>query len=142
MTSETELATDLHAAYCSLTGMDLPLTMQRIFSWTAFKAKGWTKEDLALVIRHLQRKIRLARKWPSALLFRNLIERLDYFDEELSEARAMARAPKIDKGKADVLRATDRHHEPPTSQCKTCEQVMKEHQQMAALLKDFREKHL
>lgn len=132
----------LHAAYCRETGQQIELTMPRWFSLEAFRAKGWTEADLKLVVAHLQRKIRLGRKWPSALLFRNLIERLDYFEEELSEARAMARAPKIDKGKSDVLRATDRPHEPPTSECKTCEDIMQQHRQMAALLKEFRENHL
>lgn len=108
MTDETPNATRLHNLYCSLTGLQLKLMMREVFAWNAFTAHGFTEDDLRLVVPHLKAKIKAGRKWPSALLFRNLIEREDFFNEELSEAKALARVPKVDKGRESVLRATGR----------------------------------
>lgn len=108
MTDDTPRATQFHRLYCSLTGLDLKLMMRQVFAWNAFVAHGFTEDDLRLVIPHLKAKIREKRKWPSALLFSNLIENESNFNEELSEARALARKPKVDHGKESVLRATGR----------------------------------
>jgi hypothetical protein len=84
--------------------MDMP----KIMAWSMWQAHGWTAEDLKLVVRHLKTKIAQERKWPSALQFRNLIERPDLFEEELAEARALARIPVIDPGRKQALLATGR----------------------------------
>lgn len=108
MTDETPRATQFHNLYCSLTGLQLKLMMREVFAWSAFVAHGFTEDDLRLVVPHIKAKIKAGRKWPSALLFRNLIEREDLFNEELSEAKAASRVPKVDQGKEEVLRATGR----------------------------------
>lgn len=108
MTDEMPNATRMHKLYCSLTGLDLKLMMREVFAWNAFAAHGFTEDDLKLVVPNIKAKIKAGRKWPSALLFRNLIENESNFNEELSEAKALARVPKVDKGRESVLRATGR----------------------------------
>lgn len=102
----------LHAAYVSATGLDIRLDISREREWFEYVNKGFTQEDLRLVIEHLKRGIREQRRNPGALKFRNLIGQLDYFEEDLAEARALTRAKKagqtIEPGKAAVLRASGR----------------------------------
>lgn len=78
---------ELHAAYCTATGMELPLRFGRDRAWSAFVEAGNTKADLLLVISHLKRGIAREERNAGCLRFRNLIEQLDYFDEELALAR-------------------------------------------------------
>jgi hypothetical protein len=120
----TRMASELHQAYCAAVGYEVALTLQRIFAWEAWKARGWTKDDLLLVISHLKSKIRAGRKWDSCLRFYQLICRLEDFEEELCAARALARKPKMDAGKAQVLRATHRPDEPPAKAPRTAAQII------------------
>ncbi|MEI6723951.1 MAG: hypothetical protein WCO67_24580, partial [Betaproteobacteria bacterium] len=46
----------MHAAYVRGTGLDLPLTMQNIFTWERLWAEGVRAGEVALVIAHLRRR--------------------------------------------------------------------------------------
>lgn len=107
MTDITPAIQELHSAYCDSTKMSIELTMSRIFQWQAWQARGWGKAELRLVVQSLHRKIAAGKKWASALTFRRLIGDLEGFEEELADARALARRPRPGAREA-VLRATGR----------------------------------
>lgn len=100
----------LHGLYVGLTGLQLRLDMQREQEWFWWLQRGFTEEDLRLVVGHLKRGIAAGKRNPGALKFSNLIVPVDYFEEDLAEARARTRAhnTRPDVGKAEVLRATGR----------------------------------
>ena len=104
----------LHALYCQLTGLVIPLDMQRETIWFEWQRRGHGEPELRVVVAHLQRGIREQRRNPGALKFRNLIGMPDYFEEDLAEARAARRAyqsrPQGDK--QSVLKATNRDTTP------------------------------
>lgn len=91
MTNITPAIESLHRAYCRLAGASLALTFDRIYWWECWRAKGWTEQDLALVIKHIQRGVDIGTRHYGALKWSNLIQRLDNFEEELAEAKATVR---------------------------------------------------
>lgn len=86
MIDETDPIRVLHDAYCRMARCQLTLTMDRLYYWSDFKAKGFTVDDLSLVIRYLDSEIRTGRRFEGSKKFSNLIQRLDMFEEELSLA--------------------------------------------------------
>lgn len=83
----------LHRIYVERTGFELRLDIARERSWYEFIGLGFTADDLQLVIDHLRRGIREQKRNTGALKFRNLIGMLDYFEEDLAEAKAHKRPP-------------------------------------------------
>lgn len=85
---------EIHAVYCTATGMQLRLGLgeyNRQAAWFRFLQAGFTSENLHMVVRYLQRKIREGTRNVGALKFSNLVERLDAFEEELQLATAEQR---------------------------------------------------
>ena len=115
MNHSEETIKELHGCYCRMTGLEVPLTMQRMFTWERWLHEKLTIDDLRLVIEVLRRKIKAGKKTLACLKFTNLIGNTEFFTEDLAEARQMARLPKVDEGRASVLRATGRpiHHDKP-----------------------------
>lgn len=107
MTDETPLASELHAVYCGLTGLTVPLSIQRIFAWSAW-SKEFNANDLKMVVGWLQSQIKSKRKWPSCLLFSRLIADREEFGEYLSMARAESRRSREPMDFKRVLVATGR----------------------------------
>lgn len=99
----TPQASKLMDIYNAVTGYNLPLTMQRIFSWDAWMAKGYTGDDLCLVIRHIQFGIRKGTRQEGGLRFSNLIQDTERFGEELGMARAETRQRKHTTPRERVL---------------------------------------
>lgn len=64
------------------------------FAWEAWTSHGWTEADLVLVVKHIKKLIGLNRRRPESLRFYNLIGDTERFLEDVSEARALNRAPK------------------------------------------------
>lgn len=81
----------IHAQYKALAGLDVPYTMQAHFMWESWLAAGFNEPDLACVIRYLKSKIKDGKRPKESLLPRNLIQRTDFFGEDLAIARAEAR---------------------------------------------------
>lgn len=82
--------TDLHRIFCTLTRAELRLGLgeySRERAWVEFVRAGFTAEDLRTVIHYLQVQIKAGERRPGCLRFRNLIERLEDFEEELSLAK-------------------------------------------------------
>lgn len=105
MIDRTSLFQTLHRAYVAGSGLDLPLTMPKIWAWDAWASKGFTECDLRLVISFIQRRIKENRRRSESLRFKNLIEDTERFYEDLAEARALARVKKPDCARVGVLRA-------------------------------------
>lgn len=100
----------LHALYCQLTELRIPLDMYRERIWFEWMRRGLDEQALRDVVAHIRRGIREQRRNPGALKFSNLIGNPDFFEEDLAEARAVAHGRKSEaRGqKAEVLRATGR----------------------------------
>ena len=107
MLDETPLVRSLHSLYERNSRRNVTLDMQKIAAWNSWRSMGWTEKDLLLVIDYLKVKIGMGRKWESCLQFKNLIGNTSNFEEELAEARAMARVPRTGE-RERVLRATGR----------------------------------
>lgn len=133
---------DLHTLYGQLTGLIIPLDMQRESMWFEWQRRGHGAPELREVVAHLRRGIREQKRNPGALKFRNLIGMPDYFEEDLAEARASRRAYQArPQGQlASVLKATGRDIQP-KGEAKSSAEILespafKDFQQFAAKLKD------
>lgn len=82
----------LHGLYCKLSGLPMRLDMHREAVWFEWLRRGFTAEDLALVLRHLRKAIAGGSRNPGALKFSNVIGQPDYFEEDLALSRAQGRA--------------------------------------------------
>jgi len=81
-----ELIQQAHRLYCQWTGQTLPLRFDRERLWSEFLRAGFTLQDLAQVVRYLQKEIRHARRNVGALKLSNLLQ-LDRFEEDLNISR-------------------------------------------------------
>ena len=133
---------NLHALYGQLTGLIIPLDMQRESMWFEWQRRGHGAPELREVVAHLRRGIREQKRNPGALKFRNLIGMPDYFEEDLAEARASRRAyqarPQGDL--ASVLKASGREVQP-KGEAKSAAEIVehpafKDFQKFAADLKN------
>ncbi len=127
---------EIHRVYQTITNRDIPCTMQMHFQWSAWKAQGWTVDDLRLVVQHIKEMIRQDRRRPESLRFHNLIGNTERFNEDISEARSLARIrPETPKDR--ILKASGRPMDIPDN-VQTAGQV---HQRtkLAAMLREFRE---
>ena len=80
-----ETVRELHQVYCNKARMTLTLSMDRLLAWEMF-AMRFTAMDLGLVIDYLNAGIAKGERNPGALRFRNLVQDLDHFEEELALA--------------------------------------------------------
>lgn len=90
----------LHNVFSEATSTTLALHYERQRAWLSWTKRGWTEDDLKLVIRYLKKGIRENRRNQGALKFSRLIsiepDALDRFEEDLNEARRVlnVRPPK------------------------------------------------
>lgn len=105
----------LHSQYVALTGLQITFTMARNFAWEQWQFHGWTPDDLAMVVRWLQKKNKRGGNY--SLKFSRLIENTSHFEECLSEARAESRVTKMPRERASALRSTGRSDVLPTAEC-------------------------
>jgi len=105
--STQEVIETLHGLYCRQTGQTVRLSMDRIFIWEVWLARGFTKEDLFDLVRHLRSEIQQARRNPGCLKFSNLIGHPDTFEEDLALLRAHQR-PKAPPSRTIRSGATER----------------------------------
>lgn len=132
MTDITAALKSLHETYVTVSGLKLEFTFQRLHAWELWRARGWEKPELLLVLGFLKEAIRSGRRWNGALGFRALIEKTDVFEEHLAEARAWGRIPRMDAGKREVLRATGRL-EPIRAKSRSAAEILRDDQ----AFKDF-----
>ena len=98
---------ELHAEYQRLTGLRVSLA-GREWCWWEWIKRELTLDDLRLLIKNKQRRIRAGECTPRSLAFRFLIGNSDVAEEDVLSLRAAARSPRVSAGRADVLRATGR----------------------------------
>lgn len=84
--SLAELIPQAHRLYCQWTGQNLSLRFDRERLWYEFFHAGFTLQDLAQVLRYLQKEIRHTRRNVGALKLSNLLQ-LDRFEEDLHISR-------------------------------------------------------
>jgi hypothetical protein len=84
--STAELIQQAHRLYCQWTGQNLPLRFDRERLWYEFLRAGFNLEDLAQVVRYLQKEIHHTRRNVGALKLSNLLQ-LDRFEEDLHISR-------------------------------------------------------
>jgi hypothetical protein len=128
----------LHQTYVALSGLPIRLDMARERSWFEFEKRGFTEADLRLVILEIQKGIKAGKRHLGALRFRNLIESLDYFEEELAMVKARKRAPTVSAGRAQVLKGTGRSADPPVAKVRSAAEILAS-QNAIKVLRDFRE---
>ncbi len=114
----------MHRLYCELCNISLEWTHGRRYPWELMCLR-FTEDDLRLVVRWIQRQTRKGQP-ARHLTFRTFIAgpcAVEYFEEDLGQARAESRAPKPLPG-ADVLRATRRPDMPDPSDAKPVAKVV------------------
>lgn len=107
-TETTRAMLDHFNEQVAIEGLHEDYTMSQHFRFEQWLARGFTKDDLAIVIRYMRYRIRMGKREKESLLLRNLISNPDNFSEELSMARSWSRAPKGHTDKASVLKASGR----------------------------------
>jgi len=90
--STAELIQQAHRLYCQWTGQTLSLRFDRERLWYEFLRAGFNLEDLAQVVRYLQKEIRHTRRNVGALKLSNLLQ-LDRFEEDLQISRVRLAPP-------------------------------------------------
>lgn len=142
MSLTPQLTETLHSTYQQLVGRPVELDYLKRQMWSVWKNyckhDPFTEQDLRLVIKYLKFKINKGDNKPSRLLFRNLIESPDYFQEERTDARGWSRAPKADPGRDSALRAMGRPSAAKETKSASAAQVMENHKQMAAMLAEWK----
>ena len=134
MRSYSELQST-HQLYCNLTGLELQFDMRRLHPWECFCSR-FNDDDLRIVVRFIKDKERVGKPARS-LTFRNFTsgpQSLEFFEEDLQEAKARNRAVRVDTDRASVLRATGRNKIPETP-VRTAEDVMRGNEALKQFLK-------
>lgn len=123
---------EIHGEYVRLTGMPLTLDYLKEQMWHVWgryrKQEPFTVADLSLVVAYLKAQIKKGERKPGCLKFSNLIASPDYFEEDLQLARAWARKPRADAGRAQALRSTHRPTDAPSRPVKSAGDLLRESQ--------------
>lgn len=133
MIDETPKLMALHECYCRCSGITIKFDTKRMFVWREFAAR-FNAADLELVIRHLKRKL-TGDRLRTALKFHYLIENLEYFEEDLAEARALVRVPAPRPNRESMLRATGRSVQPETAPARTVAEIIASENALRELLR-------
>lgn len=116
----------LHTAYTQSTGMDIALTMGRIFCYEIFVSKGWSADDIRAVAGHLKRKIKTGPTTTAALAFRNFVQSHELFEENLAECKCLSRVKRVDPARASILRTTGRDPNPVQGEARPARNIIAE----------------
>jgi hypothetical protein len=125
MTDLTDRITALHAAYVRGSGLNLPLTLPRMYAWEVWLTHGWGEAELALVIKRLNFEVRQRMRTETCLRFSRLVEDISGFEEALAMARHHNRMPRTDHGKAQALQSTGRPAPAPAVATQSARQALK-----------------
>lgn len=137
MTNNDKIQT-LHKLYTELSGMNYPLPVSQYWIWEQFIARGHGEPEIRAVIKHLKRGIANQERRGGCLRFSNLLGDMDRFAEELAMAqKEIRKKPSYSSGKQQVLRATCRPDEPPTSEPQSMAQLI-ERTKLAAMLHEWK----
>lgn len=139
----TEHIQSCYQALVQSTGLDLKFTTALNYQLERFCFEGFTAQDIRIVVGYIKKRIRAGRREKESLLPRNLIVRTDNFAEDLSMARSELRefAQRPDPSKESVLKATGRSAVKETTE-RSAAAIMEQHEQMATMLKQWKEQNL
>lgn len=79
----------MHKEYERLTGGPLTLNWTRLDAWRIFlkfRTPPFTAQDLRTVVDYIRKGIKSGKRNPGALKFSNLIQSVDFFEEDLALA--------------------------------------------------------
>ena len=74
----------LNDCYVRESGMESKPFLSKEFAWANWSKHGFTEQDLTQVLRYLRKQVKKGERKPASMLFRNLIEYPENFEQELS----------------------------------------------------------
>lgn len=98
----------IHEAYCRATKLTLKYTTYHHYVFERFLAEGHTQAELELVIAYLWKLVRKGQRTMQTFNFQSLIRDEPRFLDDLAQATAASRMPKVDAEKESVLKSTGR----------------------------------
>lgn len=98
----------LHSLYETTIGVTLECNYKRQCQWLEFIRAGFTADDLKLMIWYRRKTVKEPRILANMLKFSFLIGQLDRTEEDIREARAMAKNKPRRTDRTRVLEATGR----------------------------------
>lgn len=128
-----DLIKRLHEHYCKATGLQVELTMQKIYAWESWLTHGWTEQDIDGAVHCAHQRTRDRTGFFRLVGFRWFIERPDYFDELRSEGKALKRRPVVDANRASALMATGRSPEPRQTEARPMRDLIAENKALQEL---------
>lgn len=130
----------MHSLYVQLTGFDVPHTLQRHHAWEVWFLAGFKAEDLTLVVKGIKHEITKGRRFTASFRFRNLIEDIAKFEDDLQQFKAEARVKRPDYGLVEVFKATGRSAEKSTDAISAAQAL--ERTKLAASLRQWKAENL
>ncbi len=106
---------EIHAAFCQALGYELVLLPPAERQWYEALKLGMTCEDVKLIVKSRQQRIKAGVRHEECLRIRNIAGSDETIADALEESAAMKarmRVKVFDKGKSEVLRSTGRPDEP------------------------------
>lgn len=121
----------LHSCYCQATTRHIPYNVSFHYRWALWASKGWSRDDLLVVIAFIKRKIKDKRRQPESLRLYNLLDP-DRFAEDLCDSRQEARKSQPTP-RSEALRTIGRT-EPEPERVRTPAQVLAGNEGLRKLL--------
>lgn len=138
----TNKTREIHELCCRLTRQDMRYSMSVHYRWEVWLGSGYTVEDLTIVIAYIWKLIRAGQRKKESFKLSLLIGDEERFAEDLSMARAEARKPRRDAGRAQALRASGRAEDVPQRPARSTGEVLGERQKLAEWLNQWKGAHL
>ena len=129
MDSISPAINSIHAAYCEALGYQFNMMQRHERGWYDALKYGMTPDDVKLVIKNRQARIKIGVRRDECILWRNIAGSEDAISDVIEEAaslRARMRIKVIPSGKAEVLKATGRPTELEQSSSKPIGDYIKE----------------
>lgn len=86
--------------------------LSKEFAWANWSRHGFSESDLVQVLRYLRSQVRRGERKPASMLFRNLIEYPENFEQELSLSKEARLQKKPETPRQEILRAAGRPEQP------------------------------
>ncbi len=103
----------LNNCYIRESGMESKPFLSKEFAWGNWSKHGFNEADLVQVLRYLRKQVKAGQRKPASMLFRNLIEYPENFEQELCLSKeAIINGKRSESPKAAILRATGRPTQP------------------------------
>lgn len=139
----TEETREIHELYCRLTKLESRYSMQKHFQWESWLAQGYTREDLALVIAYIWRRIKAHKREKESFKLCALIDDKARFEDDISMARSermvASKTVPMPPSRASTLRSTGRPADAPSRPIRTPADVIGTGQNVPEMILKLRE---